>query len=328
MLKSLLIASLALTVSMAPAIAQEKTTIRFGFSSAVDLENDNGATALLIKNYVESHSDTLKVDIYGSSELGADQDVIQALQLGSGATMHIGGTATYNNFVPRVGVLDLPFLWKNYAHVGRALSGPTGVSLKADFEGAGFKVLGFGYSWGYRNVVTKGIAVTKPSDLRGLKLRTIQSPIYVAALNAMGANATPMAFNEVYTALQTGVLDGFEHAASMVLSAKLYEVTDHMALTRHLFGPTVVTYSLQLWNQLSEEDQKVVQDAVDFSTEIARAMAPGREQQALDKLVEVGMTITNVDTTEFVKAARPLQDKLAGEINATDLLEAIRSAGE
>jgi len=328
MLKSLLAASLALTVSMAPVLAQETTTIRFGFSSVVDLENDNGATSLLIKNYIESHSDTLKVDIYGSSELGADQDVIQALQLASGATMHIGGTATYNSFVPRVGVLDLPFLWQNYAHVGRALNGSTGEALKKDFENAGFKVLGFGYSWGYRNVVTKGVAVTKPEDVKGLKLRTIQSPIYVAALNAMGANATPMAFNEVYTALQTGVLDGFEHAASMVLSAKLYEVTDHLALTRHLFGPTVVTYSLQLWNQLSEEDQKVVQDAVDFATEIARAMAPGREQQALDKLVEVGMTITDVDTTEFAEAAKPLQDKLAGEINATDLLETIRAAGK
>ncbi|MCB1486611.1 MAG: TRAP transporter substrate-binding protein [Bauldia sp.] len=326
MLKNLLLAAVCAAGLAAPAAAADPTVIKFGFSSAVDLENDNGATALLFKDYVESHSDTLKVEIYGSSEIGGDQDVIQALQLGSGATMHIGGTANYNTFVQRVGVLDLPFLWKDYAHVARALDGEAGDVLRAEFEAAGFKVLGFGFSWGYRNVVTKGVEVTKPGDLAGLKLRTIQSPIYVAAINAMGANATPMAFNEVYTALQTGVLDGFEHAASMVYSAKLYEVTDHVALTRHLFGPTVMTYSLPLWNQLSEEQQKVVQDGANFALEVARAMAPGREQEALDKLVEVGMTITEVDTSDFVAAAKPLQDELAGEIGSSDILESIRAA--
>ena len=144
------------------------------------------------------------------------------------------------------------------------------------------------------------MAVTKPEDIEGLKLRTIQSPIYVAAINAMGANATPMAFNEVYTALQTGVLDGFEHAASMVYSAKLYEVSDHLALTRHLFGPTAMTYSLAAVEQAGADDQQVVQEGADFALEVARAMAPGREQEALQKLVEDGMTITEVDTSAFV----------------------------
>lgn len=325
MIKSLL-AGAAITVAlMGSALAQE-TVIKFGFSSVVDLQNDNGAASILFKNYVESHSDTLKVEIYGSSELGGDQDVIQALQLGSGATMHIGGTATYNTFVQRVGVFDLPFLWRDYGHAGRALDGEAGTTLRADFEQAGFKVLGYGFSWGYRNVVTKGVAVTAPENIAGLKLRTIQSPIYVAALNAMGANATPMAFNEVYTALQTGVLDGFEHAASMVYSAKLYEVSDHVALTRHLFGPTVMTYSLALWNQLSEADQKVVQEGADLALAVARAMAPGREREALDKLVELGMTITDVDTSPFAEAAAPLQDELAAGINATDVLALIRDA--
>ena len=326
MLNKLMMAGAIVALSLAPAAAQEITTIKFAFSSPVDLENDNGATALLFKDYVESHSDRLKVEIYGNSQLGSDADVIQALQLGSGATMYIGGTATFNTFVPKVGVLDLPFLWKNYDHAGRALDGAVGDALKADFEKAGFKVLDYGFSWGYRNVVTRDKKITKPEDIAGLKLRTIQSPIYVAAINAMGANATPMAFNEVYTALQTGVLDGFEHAASQVYSAKLYEVSKYVALTRHLFGATAMTYSLALWNKLSDDDKKVVQDGADFSIEIARAMAPSREQRALNKLVEKGMVITTVDTTSFAEAAMPLQDKLAGDIDASDLLAQIRAA--
>jgi TRAP-type transport system periplasmic protein len=313
-------------MSLTPALAQDVTTIKFGFSSVVDLENDNGAAALLFKHYVESQSDDLVVEIHGSSGLGSDADVIQGLQLGAGATMYLGGTATFNTFVPKVGVLDLPFMWVDYAHAARALDGEVGETLKADFEASGFKVLGYGFSWGYRNVVTKGVAVTQPEHLRGLKLRTIQSPIYVAALNAMGANATPMSFNEVYTALQTGVLDGFEHAASMVYSANLYEVSDHVALTRHLFGPTAMAYSQALWTQLTPEQQTLVQEAADFSLTVARAMAPGREQEALQKLEAVGMTITEVDTADFVAAAMPLQDELAAGIDATELLAAIRAA--
>jgi len=324
MLRTMLLAALA-AITVTPAFAQD-VTIKFGFSSTVDLENDNGAAALLFKYYVESHSDDITVEVHGASALGSDADVIQALQLGAGATMYIGGTATFNTFIPKVGVLDLPFMWGDYAHVARALDGDVGEALKPEFEAAGFKVLGYGFSWGYRNVVTKGKSITKPGDVAGLKLRTIQSPIYVAALNAMGANATPMSFNEVYTALQTGVLDGFEHAASMVYSTKLYEVSDHLALTRHLFGPTAMTYSLPLWNQLTPEQQQLVQDGADFALAIARAMAPGREQEALQKLAAVGMAITEVDTADFVAAAVPLQDDLAAGIAATDLLAAIRAA--
>ncbi|WP_162197799.1 TRAP transporter substrate-binding protein [Pseudorhizobium banfieldiae] len=319
-----MIASVAALALTTVASAQE-VSIKFGFSSTADLENDNGAAALLFKNYVESHTDDISVEVHGSSALGSDADVIQALQLGSGATMHIGGTATYNTFIPKVGVLDLPFLWKDYAHVASVLDGDVGNALQADFEGSGFKVLGYGFSWGYRNVITRGKAINEPDHVTGLKIRTIQSPIYVAALNAMGANATPMSFNEVYTALQTGVLDGFEHAASMAYSAKLYEVSDHLALTRHLFGPTVMTYSLNLWNQLSPEQQALVQEAADFSLTVARAMAAGKEQEALQKLAAEGMTITDVDTTKFVEAAQPLQEQLASDIGATDLLTQIRS---
>jgi tripartite ATP-independent transporter DctP family solute receptor len=326
-LVSALAAVVALTVPQV-TLAQEKKQIRMGFSSQADLENDNGATAWVFKQFVDSRSETLTVGLYGSSEIGGDQDVLQAMQLGSGAAMHIGGTALFNAFIPRVGVLDLPFMWQDYAHVGAVLDADVGTALATDFEAAGFKVLGWGYSWGYRNVVTRGEPITQPSDIAGLKLRTIQSPIYVAALNAMGANATPMAFGEVYTALQTGVLDGFEHAASMVYSSKLYEITDNVALTRHLFGPTVMTYSLTQWNALTAEEQALLQEAAKFAIEVGRAMAPGRETAALDLLRAEGMTITEVDTAEFKAAATPLQDELAAGISATDLLDQIRNAAD
>jgi TRAP-type transport system periplasmic protein len=309
-----------------PALAQTRRVIKIAFSSAADLENDNGMSGWLIQNFVNARSKTLAVEVHGGSALGSDQDVIQALQLGSGATMHIGGTAVYNTFVPRAGVLDLPFLWRDYDHVGRVLDGEVGTALAGDFEKTGFKVLGWGYSWGYRNVMTRNRQVKRPEDLGGLKIRTIQSPIYVAALNAMGANATPMAFGETYTALQTGVLDGFEHAASMAVSSKLYEVTKHIAITRHLFGPTIVAYSNALWRQLPEGDRKMMEEATAFAIEVNRAVAPVREKKAIDALVAKGMSVDTVDTKSYVDKAAPLQLELASKINARDLLEKIRAA--
>jgi TRAP-type transport system periplasmic protein len=114
----------------------------------------------------------------------------------------------------------------------------------------------------------------------------------------------------------------------MVYSSKLYEVTDNVALTRHLFGPTVLTYSLPLWNQLEPEQQEAVQAAADFAIEASRALAPKREQAALEMLREQGMTVSEVDTAEFVEAAIPLQEELAEEIGAGDLLEQIRTLAE
>ncbi len=317
--------TVATTVALSPGALAQETVIRIGFSSTADLTNDNGMSAWVIKNYLHDFAQDLRAEVHGSSQLGSDQDVLQALQLGSGATMFIGGTALLNVFHERTGVLDLPFLWRDYDHVGRVLDGEVGEALAEELEQSGFKILGWGYSWGYRNVVTAREEVSEPEDIAGLKLRTIQSPMYVAAVNAMGANATPMAFGELYTALQTGVLDGFEHAASMVYSTKMYEVSNYVALTRHLFGPTVIAYSLPLWNQLTEQQQQSVREAVALAIDINRALAPQREAEALALLEEVGMTIHEIDTEPFREKAVAVQDDLAASIGATDLLKIIRA---
>src|SRR5207253_6030421 len=120
------------------------------------------------------------------------------------------------------------------------LDGSVGRELEKDMEKAGFKVLAWSVSWGYRNVVTAKKEVKQASDLKGLKIRTIPTKVFVAAINAMGANATPMNFGEIYTSLQGGVLDGFEHTAATTLAFKLNEVSCCVALTRHLLDPVML----------------------------------------------------------------------------------------
>ena len=138
------------------------------------------------------------------------------------------------------------------------LDGPVGAELSQELEAIGFKALGYLYSWGYRNVVTSKKEIKTVADLKGLKIRTIPTPVFVGAVNAMGASATPMNFGEVYTSLQSGVLDGYEHTATTTASFKFYEIAKYYAMTQHLIDPTVVAFSLSEWKKLDAKEQAMV----------------------------------------------------------------------
>jgi len=318
--------SAALLMSAPLAHAQAKKELKIAHSAQGDVTSELHIVAWAFKNYLEDHSDTLSARIYPTSSLGDERAVYEGMQLGAGASCSVSGTAILNNFSKRVGVIDLPFLWTGYDHMNRVLDGKVGQEIAADLEKAGIKVLAWTTNWGSRNVVTAGKPINSPEDLKGLKIRTIQSPIYVETINTMGANATPMSFGEVYTAMQTGVLDGFEHGSAVVVTNKFYEVAKNIAITNHFLGPAVFACSMSEWNQLSDAQKKVVMDAAALGRDINRSLAPVREQQAFDFLREKGMNITEVDTSGFREKAAGLQDKIAAEIGATDLLAEIRAA--
>lgn len=321
--------ALCLTFTMAVAIAPEaaaqaKKQVKISHATAGDVANDNHMTAWIIASYINSNSDTLEARIYPANQLGEERAVIEGMQLGAGATMHIGGTAIHNNFNKRMGVLDLPFMWRNYEHAHHVLDGKVGETLAAEHEKLGLKVLGWQDSWGYRNVITTKKEVKKPEDLKGLKIRTIQTPTYVAALNAMGASATPMAFGEVYTSLQTGVLDGFEHSSAVTYTGKFYEVAKYITLTEHLFGPTVTVISKKEWDGYTDKEKQVVAAAARLGQDVNRSLSVQRDAESMEKLKAKGMIVNPIDKTQFLKAAGPLQDQLAKTIGAEDLLKTIR----
>jgi tripartite ATP-independent transporter DctP family solute receptor len=315
----------ATAVAAAPvAFGQAKKQVKISHATAGDVANDNHMTAWIIANYINSNSDTLEARVYPANQLGEERAVVEGMQLGAGATMHIGGTAIHNNFNKRMGVLDLPFMWRNYDHAHKVLDGPVGQTLAAEHEKLGLKVLGWQDSWGYRNVITTKKEVKTPADLKGLKIRTIQTPTYVAALNAMGASATPMAFGEVYTSLQTGVLDGFEHASAVTFTGKFYEVAKYITLTEHLFGPTVTVISKKEWDGYTDKEKQVVAAAGKLGQDVNRSLSVQRDAESMDKLRAKGMIVNPIDKTAFVRAAGPLQEQLAKSLGAEDLLKTIR----
>ncbi len=303
----------------------KKKVIKLSHSHQADLSSEIHTAAWIFQKYIQDRSDTLEVKIYASNALGQERDIYEGIQLGGGASCVISGTAILNNFIAQISVLDLPFLWQDYEHVHRVLDGKVGRQLAQQLEQQGFKVLAWMDSWGYRNIITADKEVKTPEDLKGLKIRTIQTPIYVEALNAMGVNATPMAFGEVYTSMQTGVLDGFEHSAAVVKADKFYEVADYIALTRHLFGPLVFVYSKAEWDELTDDEKKVVHEAAIFARDVQRSLAPLREAEAFEFLKEKGMVVNPIDTAMFKENAKAIQDRLAEDVNAQNLLQMIRS---
>jgi len=323
---SLAVALLVAAAGITPAAAQTpgKRLIRIHTAGPNDLGVDNTLLAHEFANYVNANVDTLEVKVFANSQLGQSREVIEAMRLGSGAAGTSGGPAEYASFVKRVGVLGLPFLWKSYDHATSVLQGEVGKALDQDMQKAGFKVLAWSVSWGYRNVVTAKKEVTKAEDLKGLKIRTIPTKVFVSAINAMGANATPMNFGEIYTSLQSGVLDGYEHTAATTVSFKLNEVACCMAMTRHLMDPTVLVYSMSEWKKLNQKEQAAMLEAAELAAEKVRSMAPAKEKESLEAVKKLGMKVNDLDTAPLQKAAMAAQDELAKDFGAESLLATIR----
>src|SRR5215213_10009317 len=176
------------------------------------------------------------VRVFPSGTLGQEREVVQQVQEGLVDFM-VSGTAIWGSVAPRLQVLDFPFLWRDYDHVHAVIDQRVGREA-ADYleRTVRMRPLAWGDSFGFRQVITRSRDVTEPRQLAGLKIRTIQSPIYVKAVELMGASPTPMAFGEVYTSLQTGVIDGYEHDASTTLQQRFFEIAGFMARTRHIAG--------------------------------------------------------------------------------------------
>ena len=289
-----------------------------------------GRTALHVladafREYVEqATSGAVKIRIFPSGTLGQEREVVQQLQEGLVDFM-VSGTAIWGSVAPKIQVFDFPFLWRDWDHVHRAIDGGLGREAAGYLErSVRMRPFAWGDSFGFRHVITRSRDVSDPSQLAGLKIRTIQSPIYVKAIELMGASPTPMAFGEVYTSLQTGVIDGFEHAPAVVLTGKYYEVAKYVTLTGHLFGPTVTAMSKKEWDSYTDKEKAVVQAAAKLAQDVNRSLSAQRDRESLDRLREKGMTINPIDKAPFLKAAGPLQDQLAKTLGAEDLLKIIR----
>lgn len=288
-----------------------------------------GPTALHVlgqtfKEIVERRtSGEVVVRVFASGTLGQERETVQQVQEGLIDFM-VSGSAIWGSVAPRLQVLDFPFLWRDWEHVHRVVDGSRGQRAADYLEGTvRMRPLAWADSFGFRNVVTRSRDVTDPSRLAGLKIRTIQSAIYVKAIELMGASPTPMAFGEVYTSLQTGVIDGYEHDASTTLQQRFYEVAGFLTHTRHIAGVLGLWSSTTTMAQLPADVRAVLASAAIEAAAVQRARGPIEDAAATATLRERGMTIRAIDASAWRPGAEALWQREARALGASDWLRDI-----
>lgn len=254
----------------------------------------------------------ITVRLFPGGTLGGDLQTLSALQGGTVelSVMNVGLLAGQSK---DFSLVDLPFLFETPQQADKVMDGPFGDALAKQLPD--MKLVGLGY-WelGFRNLTNNRRAVAKAEDIAGLKVRVVQTPVLVDLFNALGANAVPMPYPEVYTALETGTVDGQENPYANIISAKFYEVQKHMAVTRHVYNPQIVLVGKPAWDKLNDDERKVIQEAAAEARDFQRQASRAQDEAALAEIKGKGMQVTTFSPEEAAKLrakAKPVFDKHA-----------------
>jgi tripartite ATP-independent transporter DctP family solute receptor len=249
---------------------------------------------------------SVTVTIFPNAKLGDERTLLERMKMGI-VDAGIITNGPIINFVPRFGAIDLPFLFRSPEHAYKVLDGPIGQGLFADLEKQGWK----GLAWaerGFRNLTNSKKPVNTPDDVKGLKVRVMQNPVYVDSFKALGANAVPMAWTEALTALQQGTVDGQENPLNVIVAFKLNESQKYMAITRHAYAPAPILMSMVTWKKLNPEQQKAVVKAAQEAAVYERSFNNASEKLWVKELEGKGMKVTTPDLKPFLDAVKPVYD--------------------
>jgi tripartite ATP-independent transporter DctP family solute receptor len=275
------------------------------------------------KEVTERTKGRYKIEAFYAGSLGGERESIESVQLGTQA-LTLTSTGPVPNFVPEARILDIPFLFRDKAHARAVLDGPIGEEIAKKFESKGLKVL----SWcdnGVRHMTNSKRDVHTPDDLKGLKLRTMENPVHMAAYKALGIVPTPMAFPEVFTALQQGTVDGQENPIPVILASKFSQVQKHLSLTGHVYSPAALILSPAVWNKLSAADKAAFTAAAKKGAAAQRKKVNDDENTGIAQLKSEGMQVVEkVDGESFRKAVAPAYAQFAKEFGA-DKIAAIQA---
>ena len=294
-------AALCGVVAGAPAVAQ--TPLKMNIS--ISQNSHYGVAIDTFAREVEKRTNgRYKVQNFYSGALGAERESIEALQIGT-LDLTMTSTGPVPNFVPDVAILDIPFLFRDYAHARAVLDGPVGQDMLKKFDAKGITALAWGEN-GFRHMTNSKHPVNGPDDLKGLKMRTMENPVHIQAYKAFGIIPTPMAFTEVFTALQQGTVDGQENPVSVITAAKLDQVQKYMTLTGHVYSPALILMSKAQYDKLSAADKQAFAEAAKEAVKANRARIDEDERKAVADLRSKGMTIVeNPDKSKFQAVLGP-----------------------
>ena len=313
-----LAAALAAAALALPATAKE-------FRSA-DVHPEDYPTVMAVK-YM---SDIIKqktggkhsIKVYTGNALGGEKDTIEQTKIGALDLVRIN-VAPMNNICPETIVPTMPFLFRSTAHMREVLDGPVGDEILKACESQGFIGLAF-YDSGSRSLYTVKKPVKTIADVKGLKIRVQQSDLWVALLQAMGANATPMPYGEVYTALKTGLVDGAENNFPSFDTAKHFEVAKFYSMTEHSMAPEMLLMSKKIWDGLAPDEQKIFRDAAKESVPYMRKLWDEKEAKSRAVVEAGGAQVITVDKKSFQDAMAPVYEKFVTEAKMKAMIKRVQ----
>lgn len=307
-----------LGLGAAPAAAQEW---RGWNIHAADYPNGIGMDAFT-RLVGERTSNRIRMRTFHSAQLGQQDEAIQQMRLGTIDFANFN-LSPFNNLAPSTNVVTLPFLFRNVAHMQAAIDGPAGAAIAEDLEKIGIIALAW-YDAGARSLYTTR-PVRTPADLRGMKIRVQTSDLWIDLMRALGANPTPLPFGEVFTSLQSGVIDGAENNWPSYESTRHFEVARFYSTTEHSNVPEVLAVSQQRWRRLNEQERAILRDAAQESARIQRAAWAERERVSRDRVVAAGVTVIEItDRTPWSSLMEPVYAKYAADPRLAALVRQIR----
>ena len=316
---SKLVASMTLGLGLVAASASlhAQTTMKISISTA---QNSHQGVAIdtFAKEVAARTGGRYKVETFYNGSLGGERESIEAVQLGT-QELAFSSTGPVPNFVPDAKILDVPFLFCDKAHARAVLDGPIGQELLTKFDAKGFKALAWAEN-GFRHMTNSKRDVKEPADLKGLKMSTMENPVHIAAYKGLGIITTPMAFPEVFTALQQGTVDGQENPLPVIMSAKFSQVQKHLSLTGHVYSPCIFVMNKGSFDKLSAADKTAFLDAAKVAAKANRDRVDQDDANGVKELRAQGMTvIEDVDKAKFVAQLAPVNAEFEKQFGKANL---------
>ena len=304
--------------------ASAQTSLKLGYSLAPTSHYGVGATAMA-DTLAELSGGEMTIEQFPANALGGEREMVEGLQIGT-VDLVITSTGPVGNFVPATLITDIPFLFRDYEHAHAVLDGPIGQEILDEFPEHGLVALAWGEN-GFRNLTNNVRPVRTPEDAQGLKVRTMENQVHMQAFETLGVLPTPMAFPELFTALQQGTVDGQENPIGVILSADFAQVQDHLSLTNHVYSPALILASPIIYDGLTEEQQGWLQEAAQAGAAAMREKVRQDADEGVAMLKEQGMEVAeDVDRAAFEEALKPAYDAYAEQFGQ-DKIDAIRNTG-
>ena len=279
----------------------------------------------MAKNVEEKTEGRVDIDVFPNSQLGSETEMLEQMKLG---TMEAGAimVGTMQSLDKKMAIEDLPYMWKDIDHAREAYKGEFGNHLAEVMDAQGMKKIGY-LEWGFRHITNNKRPIVEPADMKGLSIRVAESNLRIDAFEQLGALPTVMAFSEVYGALQQGALDAQENPLANIVAPKFDEVQKYLSLTGHFYNTIMMAVDNDVWDKISEEDQKIILEESDRISEEVLVKNDEMEDDYIKTLEERGMQINdNVDTQAFREAMLPVYDKWEEEHFGKELMDIYREA--